>query len=303
MKAFRLLLIPLCLLACQRPDAVKSGFCEVSGGQKIYYEVSGAGTPVVLLHGHSLDTRMWDGQFPAFARKHRTVRLDFRGYGRSDEPQEGFQFTHMDDLLTLMDTLGIGRAHIVGLSMGGFIAGDLIAMHPERLLSCTMASGMIRNSPGPSEPMDSLESARRDAEIATLLKQGVDRMKQEWIDGLIAGGGSRRESIRPALEQMVGDWTAWQPLHKEPRLIVGRDAIRVLHERRPEVPALIILGGKDVERGSSTHPDMLNDLPNGRCEVLPDCGHMCNMEQPEAFNALVLGFIESVDNYQIPAIQ
>ena len=58
-----------------------------------------------------------------------------------------------------MDSLQIDKAHIVGLSMGGFVAGDMVALHPERMLSCTMASGMIRNSPGPSEPMDSLATA------------------------------------------------------------------------------------------------------------------------------------------------
>ena len=71
----------------------------------------------------------------------------------------------MDDVLTLMDSLRIEKAHVVGLSMGSFVAGDLLAIHPERLLSCVMASGGIHPSKGPSEPMTAEESAKRDVEI------------------------------------------------------------------------------------------------------------------------------------------
>lgn len=98
------------LMACERMP--KEDYITVSGGGKIYYEEYGKGTPLILLHGHSLDTRMWDEQFYDFAQGHRTIRLDFRGYGRSSEQREEFQHTHVDDVLTVMDSLKIEKAHI-----------------------------------------------------------------------------------------------------------------------------------------------------------------------------------------------
>jgi len=280
----------MCLLqGCQ---TVTTGYIPVSGGGRLYYEQRGKGEPLVLLHGHSLDTRMWDLQFRPFARRYRTVRFDFRGYGRSSEQREDLQFTHVDDLLTLMDSLGMQQAHVVGLSMGAFVAGDLLAMHPERLLSCTMASGGIRNSPGPSEPMDSAESHRRDREIAALRQRGIDRYKQEWIATLMASGGTQRERMRQPLTQMIADWSAWQPLHKEVRLFYGREAWQQLRSRGTVgVPTLLIRGENELKGGKKA-PAELQFLSHGRYIVVPDCGHMLNMERPADFNREVLRFLD-----------
>ena len=269
----------------------RSGYVPVEGGGRIYYEERGEGEPLLLLHGHSLDTRMWDQQFKPFSRHYRTIRMDFRGYGRSSEQREDLQMTHMDDVLTLMDSLRIERAHVVGLSMGAFVAGDMLAMAPQRLLSCVLASGSIRKgSPGPSEPMDSAERARRDAEIAALKQKGVDVMKQEWIEALIKSGGSKRETMRRPLTKMIADWTAWQPLHKEVRLFYGKEAWSELKRKRPRVPVLMLTGTAE-HKGS--RPQELLYLPLGRKEELPDCGHMMNMEQPDLFNRAVLEFLRS----------
>ena len=269
----------------------RSGYVLVEGGGRIYYEERGEGEPLLLLHGHSLDTRMWNQQFKPFSRHYRTIRMDFRGYGRSSEQREDLQMTHMDDVLTLMDSLRIERAHVVGLSMGAFVAGDMLAMAPQRLLSCVLASGSIRKgSPGPSEPMDSAERARRDAEIAALKQKGVDVMKQEWIEALIKSGGSKRETMRRPLSKMIADWTAWQPLHKDVRLFYGKEAWSELKRKRPRVPVLMLTGAAE-HKGS--RPQELLYLPLGRKEELPDCGHMMNMEQPDLFNRAVLEFLRS----------
>lgn len=274
-----------------------SGYIPTSGGAQLYYEVRGEGEPIVLLHGHSLDTRMWDKQFRAFSKNHKVVRLDFRGYGRSSEQTETFQFTHMDDVLTVMDSLKIERAHIVGLSMGAFVASDMLAIHPERMFSCVLASGSMKTYKGPSEPMDEAEKAKRDKEIAALKEKGIEKMKAEWLDNLVASGGSHREKIRKPLKRMIDDWTAWQPLHKEVRVIVAHDAEVVFKATKPTVPTLMI--DSSIEKNEATannnarHPWMLDFLPNGEHFVLPDCGHMMNMEQPKAFNAKVLEFISN----------
>jgi len=281
------------LSAAMAATPEKSGYINVSGGAKIYYEERGSGEPLILLHGHSLDTRMWDPQFKTFAKHYRTVRFDFRGYGKSSSQDENIQFTHLEDLLTLMDSLRIPRAHIVGLSMGAFVASDMLALKPERMISCVLASGGMKTYKGPSEPMDSAEKAKRDREIAALKAKGVDKMKEEWLNNLVNSGGSHREKIREPLRKMISDWTAWQPLHYEPRVIWAADAAKVFKSKMTSVPTLII-DGDPSERIKGHKPWMLEYLSDAQYIVIPDCGHMLNMERPGKFNKTVLNFLKSV---------
>lgn len=287
MNKLLLLIASIVMAGCR---TTQTGYVPVGNGGQLYYEERGQGEPMILLHGHSLDTRMWDEQFKVFAKDFRTIRLDFRGYGQSSSQSETEQFTHVDDVLVLMDSLHITQAHVVGLSMGAFVAGDMLAMYPERLLTCVLTSGGIRNSPGPSEPMDSAECARRDEEIAALKAKGIDQYKREWIDQLMASGGSKKERMRKPLQRIINDWTAWQPLHKEVRLFYGKEAWNKLRQRgKTNVPTLIIRGENEL-KGKKGELGELRWLSNGRYVVLPDCGHMLNMEQPKVFNETVSGF-------------
>ena len=163
---------------------IKQGRVNVGNGS-LYYEEAGQGEPIIFVHGHSLDHRMWDEQFSVLAKKYRVIRYDLRGYGISSSQTEDYQFTHAEDLVTLMDSLHIRKAHIVGLSLGGFITADMLAYFPDRMLSAFLASGNIRKSKGPSEPMTPEEARVRDKEIAALKEKGVDVMKKEWFEGLM----------------------------------------------------------------------------------------------------------------------
>ena len=271
---------------------VKQGRIEVGNGS-LYYEEAGTGEPVIFVHGHSLDHRMWNEQFPVFAKKYRAIRYDLRGYGISSPQTEDYQFTHVEDLRTLMDSLHIKKAHVVGLSLGGFVGADMLGCFPERMLSAFLASGNIRKSKGPSEPMTREEATKRDEEIATLKKKGVDVMKKEWYEGLMKSGGSQRERMLQPLWRMIDDWDAWQPLHKEVRVIAGLDALAKLKANHPAVPTLIVEGRSENNRFSE-HPEILNYLPNGKMKIIDDCGHMMNMERPEEFNAALEEFLASV---------
>ncbi|MBQ8424315.1 MAG: class A beta-lactamase-related serine hydrolase [Coprobacter sp.] len=280
-------------IVARKAGKVTSGRIAVPHGS-LYYEEAGEGIPVIFVHGHSLDHRMWDEQFFELAKDYRVIRYDLRGYGISSEQTEDFQFTHVEDLVALMDALHIEKAHIVGLSLGGFIGADMLGWYPERMLSAFLACGNIRKSKGPSEPMDSVEAARRDREIAALQQKGVDTMKKEWFEGLIASGGSRKERMRVPLWTMIAEWDAWQPLHKEVRVVAGLDAYAALKEKCPAVPTLIVEGNAPGNRYSK-NPEILRYLPNGRLHVIDDCGHMMNMEQPEAFNETLYNFLKTIE--------
>ena len=270
---------------------IKQGRVNVGNGS-LYYEEAGQGEPIIFVHGHSLDHRMWDEQFSVFAKKYHVIRYDLRGYGISSSQTEDYQFMHAEDLITLMDSLRIPKAHIVGLSLGGFITADMLAYFPDRMLSAFLASGNIRKSKGPSEPMTPEEARVRDKEIAALKEKGVDVMKKEWFEGLMKSGGSQRERMRESLWQMIDEWDAWQPLHKEVRVVAGLDAIEKLKKNHPDVPALIVEGHSSSNRFSK-EPPILQYLPNGKLKVIDDCGHMLNMERPEEFNAALEEFLKS----------
>lgn len=133
------------------------------------------------------------------------------------------------------------------------------------------------------------EAMRREEEIAALKEKGVEVMKKEWFEGLMKSGGTQRERMRAPLWQMIDEWDAWQPLHKEVRVVAGLDAIEMLKKNHPAVPALIVEGHSSGNRFSK-EPQILNYLPNGKLKVIEDCGHMMNMERPEEFNAALEDF-------------
>lgn len=270
-----------------------SGRIPVSGGGYLYYDETVSANPgpketVVLLHGHSLDRRMWDEQLPALTDRYHVVRIDLRGYGLSSDQEEEQPFLHAEDVITVLDSLQLNQVHVVGLSMGAFIAGDLLAIHPDRLITCTLASGGIRETPGPDEPIGPEESAKRDQEIQRLRQEGIDNYKKKWIETLMHSGGTQRERIRKPLTRMVEEWTAWQPLHKEARYYYARQAWKALKEKRPNVPTLLLHGANEHRSRSK----MLDYLPQGQQTEIPDCGHLLNMEQPEAFNRVLLDFLQ-----------
>lgn len=273
-------------------QSVECGYIDVSEGGKIYYESVGEGTPVVLLHGHTLDLRMWDPQMDSLMAHYRVIRPEMRGYGHSSRMEEGLHCTHLDDMMTLLDSLHLDRFHIVGLSMGSFVASEMVALYPERIITATLASGNIRKAPGPSTPMTRAEEIKAREKIARNQAMGLAVWKHDWIEQLVGGGGSRRETVRKSVTEQVEAWDGWQALNMEGRLYYADEAWDTLRAKCPEVPTLIISG--DKEKKTVPNP-MLEFLPKGRQVVIEDCGHMTNMEQPEVFTNLLLQHLRQQD--------
>lgn len=114
-----------------------------SDGVRIYYAVEGKGEPVVLIHGWVVDSSMWGAVATTLAREFRVIALDCRGHGKSDKPHDPQAYGPQiaQDVVRLLDHLGIVRAHLVGYSMGAILAGEILAEHPERVLSAVFAGG------------------------------------------------------------------------------------------------------------------------------------------------------------------
>lgn len=259
----------------------------------IYYEELGKGEPVIFIHDHSLSHCMWDEQFFEFSLRFRAIRYDLRGYGDSSSQIEYVQFTHAEDLISLMDALSIDKAHIIGLGFGGSVAADMLAGYPERVSSAVLVSGNLRNVPGPSQPIPAAGTSKRDLKVTKQKDTDKDKLRQKRLNELLKTAGSKREEIREFLTLMIEQWDVWQAFHKEARVLGGLDTIETLKEKRPSVPVLVV-EGKAKGNTYSDKPEILNYLPAGKIVLLNDCGQLLNMEQPEAFNRAVLDFIDSV---------
>ena len=115
-------------------SSVESGFADVNDAS-IYYEIAGKGDPLVLVHGFTLDTRMWDDQLSEFSKRYRVIRYDARGFGKSSVPEEGKPYSHAKDLKGLLDRLNVRKASVIGLSMGGSIAINFALEYPDYVSS------------------------------------------------------------------------------------------------------------------------------------------------------------------------
>ena len=120
-----------------------------TNGARIYYEVDGAGDPVLLIHAGVANLRMWDDQVAALRDSYRVIRYDTRGYGRTET--DAVEFSNRADIAALLDHLGEASAHIVGLSRGGMIALDFAVEYPERVRSLVVAAGGIGGYESPDE--------------------------------------------------------------------------------------------------------------------------------------------------------
>ena len=258
----------------------------------IAYEVAGSGPPLVLVHAGVADRRMWDPQWAAFRIGHRVVRYDARGYGESLPPVGAW--SQHGDLLALMDELEITRAHLVGVSMGAGIVVEAALARPEAVASLFVAApgGALL---GP--PSDDLQAVWRE-EIAALdggdVEAAVDVNLRAWVDG-----PSRPvDAVDPALRTFVAtmqrdafELPEWDPDDApETELSPPADA------RLAEIDCwtLVLVGEADQPATVDAAHRIAARVPAARFVSWPDVGHMISLERPEAFERLVLDFVDAV---------
>jgi CubicO group peptidase (beta-lactamase class C family)/pimeloyl-ACP methyl ester carboxylesterase len=267
---------------------VKRGFVQVEKG-KLFYEERGQGEPLIFIHGHSFDHSEWDPQFYTFSKKYRVIRYDVRGYGRSSMPVEFSNTSHADDLARLMDALKIKKAHVVGLSMGGFIGLDFLVTHQDRLLSVTLASGDVwMGSPGPGVPWTEEAIAARRKEINELYTKGIDSFKREWFNALTIRNGMPIEHLRKPIWNMIYKWDAWQPTHVETRFLLGAAVIEKLKAMQIHVPVMVLTGEADAQHKSK----VLELVPSAVQAFVPHAGHVSNLENATGFNEALEAWLQ-----------
>lgn len=276
------------LQQAEHPE-VKHGYIQAPDGTKLYYEELGKGEPLIFIHGHSFDRREWDPQFFEFAKKYRVIRYDLRGYGWSGMPSETQKTLHADDLAVLMNQLKIKKAHIVGLSLGGFIVSDFLALYQHRILTATIASSGFFRVKGPSQPWTTEEWQAQNERIKSWQAKGADVMKREWFNALTIRDGQVLENLRKPLWAMIYKWDAWQPQHHEPRFLLGNDLEAKLLLIKVKVPVMILTGDVDARRGQNK---LLVAIPAAKQVIVENAGHVSNLENPEGFNLALFNFLK-----------
>lgn len=264
---------------------VDTGRVEVPGSS-IYWEASGSGSPVILMHGGNLDRRMWDSEFEAWRTTHRVIRFDARGYGKSGRIDAAF--TAHDDLLALMDSLSIPRASLVGLSLGGRIAMDFALAHPDRVERLVLAAPGISGGKW-AEDGDTLWLPAARAAFA--VKDSVG-LAIAWLQSAYIRTALRDSATTAWVRQIVIDQAPfWMDMIRNNDL--EREAVPPAAGRLAELrmPILLLVGSEDTPYILDIARAIQATAPNVQRVDFPGVGHMINLETREQFQKSVIEFL------------
>jgi len=267
---------------------VQSGLADVND-TCLYYEVAGTGPPLVLIHGFTLDTRMWDDQFEAFSKHYRVVRYDMRGYGQSALPVLGEGYSHADDLRALLDHLGITKTHVIGLSMGGSVAVNFTIEYPERTMSLITVDTTLGGFPRSEEWRAFLGMIFSKARQA-----GVETSKKLFLNSELFQPALENPEVAARLAEMVLSYSGWSLLNPPgPEISLEIPAAKQLN--KIDVPTLVIVGERDLPDFHDIADALDRGILKATKVVIPGVGHMANMEAPEKFNEVVLSFLSEIN--------
>jgi len=241
-------------------------------GVKIHYEVHGQGPVILLSHGYSSTSRMWDGQIAALKDRYQVVVWDFRGHGQTDYPKDGTLYSEeltVGDMLALLDLVGARTAIVAGLSLGGYMSLAFHASHPDRVRA------LMLFDTGPGFKKDEARAkwnesaqaraARFDAEGLKALNQSDEVKLTRHRDATGLAGAAR------GMLAQKGD-----------RVIQSLDKIKV--------PTLVLVGANDTNFLAATDY-MAAKIKGSTKAVIPDAGHAANLHQPALFNQAVEAFL------------
>jgi pimeloyl-ACP methyl ester carboxylesterase len=245
-------------------------------GVKIYYEVHGDGPPLILTHGYSSTSAMWQGQIEALSKHHKLVVWDMRGHGQSDYPQDLKAYSEaltVGDIAALLDEVGAERAIVGGLSLGGYMSLAFYRAHPERV------AALLIIDTGPGFKKDDARDAWNKRALGT-----ADRFEHEGLEVLKSASRERSSvSHRDA-----------SGLARAARgMLTQRDAGVIESLPGIKVPSLVVVGADDTPFLAASDY-MAAKIPGAGKVVIPSAGHAVNIDQPQAFIEAVLPFLDGL---------
>lgn len=268
-------------LVGQQPR-VTTGMVEVGRGERLSYEMAGRGRTIVLIHGGLADSRLWDDQFKEFARHFRVLRYDLRGFGKSDFSMG--PLSHVEDLAALLKSLGIEKASLVGLSLGGMVAADFALEHPSMVERLILVASGLRGHQG-------VRNEKGIAANEAAQKEGMEKAIALWLEHPFFATGKNNPSYQRRMRTMLVDnFRTWGPT---PAPIVWTWPPVPAIERLETIkqPTLVIVGDRDFSNITNIAEVLAARIPGAKKTVLAGVSHHLNMEAPRKFNRLVLDFL------------
>ena len=253
-----------------------------ANGIDVCCEILGKGPWVVMSHSLACDRTMWDEQMPALAAEYRILRYDTRGHGRSSAPVGPYTLDLLaDDLKALLESIGIERPHFVGLSMGGMIGQTLAVREPNAFRTMTLCDTTSAYPPG--------TDAVWDERVRTAQVRGMSELVEPTLKRWFT------EDFRRANPTVMRRFSAL--ISRTPvegyvacsRALVTIDVTARL--KSLTVPALVVVGEHDPGTPVSMARVIHENLPGSVLDVIPKAAHISNVEQPEAFNRVLMDFL------------
>jgi pimeloyl-ACP methyl ester carboxylesterase len=268
----------------------KSGFVQADNA-RLYYETAGEGVPLVMIHAGVADSRQWNNEFAFFARDYQIVRYDMRGYGKS-EPVDG-EFNHLDDLVTILSTLGIHEPVVImGCSMGGGLAMDFVLTHPSRARALIMVgsapSGLELDVPSPAKFAE-VEKAFESGDLDLVCEIET----QIWFDGT----GRTPEQVNQGMRKLLYEMNRQALAHEGKQLgkrLPNTSAPAFDRLSDLQIPVLVILGAHDNPYIRAAAEYMVERIPSAQKVIIKDAAHLPNMDHPDEFQTHVANFLESL---------
>ena len=272
-------------MACSH-DASRAGFADVNG-TRLFYELTGAGPMLALIHGFSLDMRMWGDQCAALGQRHRVLRYDARGFGRSAVPGTE-RYSHAEDLQALLRYLEIEHTALIGFSLGGGIAINFALTYSAAVDALIVAGSLL-----PGWRLSAELGASFGAIWSAGRALGVAAARTQWLQHELFVPIRARPELDARFTEMVSDYSGWEWMNKDPQRDPEPPPVQRLGEIRARM--LAIVGERDLPDFHAIASLIQRDVPGARRVVLPGVGHVVNMEAPEQFNALALEFLGEQD--------
>jgi 3-oxoadipate enol-lactonase len=282
-KFFCLVVVLFASVAEPQAASQATGRMQVASGTTstgLYYEASGTGDPVVLIHAFSVDRRMWAPQVAALERRFRVIRYDLRGHGNSAAPSE--PYAPHEDLKSVLDAVGAGRATLIGLSAGSTLAIDFAIAYPDRVRRLVLASPGL-NGHVPSPPLTWTQSvfqaaSRGDTEDAAKLWAATPIMA-------VHGSAAAADTVRSLVMSNRRLWT----FRTNPARPLAPPAISRLAEIRS--PTLVVLGDRDLPHIKEVAGLLAKGIEGARLVTIPAAGHIVNLDAPQAFTSALDAFL------------
>lgn len=270
-------------------------------GVRLYYEEAGSGTPVVFVHEFAGDYRSYETQLRYFARRYRCVAFNARGYPPSDVPEDFHRYSQeraRDDIRDVMQGLGIEKAHVVGISMGGFAVLHFGFAYPERASSLVVAGCGYGAQPDKRRQFAE-ESARTAAAIES---RGMAEVSKTY------GAGPTRVQLQNKDPRGYTEFLAQLGEHSTRGAANTQRGVQALRPslydlteqmKKLEVPTLIATGDED---DPCLEPGLLmkRTIPAAALIVFPNTGHALNLEEPDLFNRTLADFFHQVEQGRWP---